>query len=75
MPFCSINSWDVTRGVKSYLSEKKDIIASAVDEIPYAGIISGDYIGYKNSAVNRFKTKIKSDNEKILCMNRTGFER
>lgn len=65
MPFLSVNSWDVTRGVKSYLSKKSDIIASAVDAIPYPGIISGDYIGYKKSATNRFKTKIKSDNEKL----------
>ncbi|MCW7650489.1 hypothetical protein OM409_23980 [Serratia bockelmannii] len=66
MPFLSVNSLDVTRGVKSYLSEKSDIIASAVDEIPYPGIISGDYIGYKKSATNRFKTKIESNNEKLL---------
>ncbi|MBL0905841.1 hypothetical protein [Serratia bockelmannii] len=65
MPFLSVNSWDVTRGVKSYLSKKSDIIASAVDAIPYPGIISGDYIGYKKSATNRFKKKIKSDNEKL----------
>ncbi|MEL5380387.1 hypothetical protein [Serratia ureilytica] len=65
MPFLSVNSWDMTRGVKSYLSKNSDIIASAVDEIPYPGIISGDYIGYKKSATNRFKTKIKSNNEKL----------
>jgi hypothetical protein len=66
MPFASVANKEITRGVESYLDNKANIIASAVDDIPNAGVISGDYIGSPKSAAERFKMKINSDNKKLI---------
>lgn len=66
MPYASIKNREITLGVGKNLDKNTDVIASAVDEILFPGIICGDYIGTSIGASERFRIKINSDNHKLL---------
>lgn len=66
IPFASPGRGQLTSGVKRYLSKNKGILADAVDKIPHAGIISGDYIGSEHGASSRFMERIELHNQSLM---------
>ncbi|MCC8365492.1 hypothetical protein J8V57_04230 [Xenorhabdus sp. PB61.4] len=66
MPFASVKHGEFTKGVKNYLSRKKNILAEAIDKILHPGIISADYIGNDNSATPEFIKRIKLHNQELM---------
>ncbi|PHM59047.1 hypothetical protein [Xenorhabdus sp. KK7.4] len=66
MPFANVRHREVTRGVKNYLSRKKNILADAINNILHPGIISADYIGDDKSATPEFINRIKLHNQELM---------
>lgn len=66
IPAMSLGKMQITAGIKKFLSQNKDFLSSAIQDIEHPGIISADYIGDKAGATDDFLEKVNANNKKLL---------